>query len=74
VTDNLTGGRGLVVVRPGEGVPMVRLNGEDTELIVGEADPRRVRGAAQRCPDGFASVPLHIHHEAEEAFLVLDLS
>jgi mannose-6-phosphate isomerase-like protein (cupin superfamily) len=64
---------GLVVVPPGEGVRLVRLNGEDTLVTAGQAE---TRGAyAVRCnaaPAGFAAVPLHIHRGAEEAFWVLE--
>jgi mannose-6-phosphate isomerase-like protein (cupin superfamily) len=63
----------LVVVPPGGGVPVVRVNGEDIVLTVGEAETRgayavRLNAALAR----FAAVPLHIHHEAEEAFFVLE--
>jgi uncharacterized cupin superfamily protein len=70
---NPTGDAGPVVVPPGGGVPLMRLHGEETVVVAGEA---QTRGAyAVRCnaaPPGFAAVPLHIHRGAEEAFWVLE--
>ena len=61
---------GLVVVPPGHGVPVIRLNGEETELTAGD---RETAGAyavrLNSAPPRFAKVPMHIHREAEEAFL-----
>jgi mannose-6-phosphate isomerase-like protein (cupin superfamily) len=52
---------------------VVRLNGEDTVLAVGEAETRGAYAARlNAAPPGFTAVPLHIHRAAEEAFLVLD--
>ena len=63
---------GLVVVAPGQGREVIRLNGEQTIIKV---DRDATRGAyASRentAPPGFAGVPLHIHRDAEEAFYVL---
>jgi uncharacterized cupin superfamily protein len=65
-------GPGLVVVGPGEGRQVVRLNGEETIVKVGKADTRNAYGVrANRVPPGFASVPRHVHRDAEEAFYVL---
>jgi mannose-6-phosphate isomerase-like protein (cupin superfamily) len=65
-------GARLVVVPPGGGVPVVRLNGEDTVLTVGEAETRGAYAMRlNTAPPNFTAVPLHIHHSAEEAFFVL---
>jgi mannose-6-phosphate isomerase-like protein (cupin superfamily) len=52
---------------------VARLNGEDTVLTVGGAETRGAYAARlNAAPRGFTAVPLHIHRDAEEAFLVLD--
>jgi quercetin dioxygenase-like cupin family protein len=64
---------GLTLVPPGGGRRVVRRNGEDTVLAVGEAETRGAYAARlNAAPPGFTTVPLHIHRNAEEAFLVLD--
>ena len=65
--------RRLTVVPPGGGIPVVRLNGEETVLTVGEAETRGAYAARlNTAPPGFAAVPLHVHRDAEEGFLVLE--
>lgn len=64
---------GLTLIPPGGGRHVVRFNGEDTVLTVGEAETRGAYAARlNAAPPGFTAVPLHIHRDAEEAFLVLD--
>jgi len=65
--------RRLTVVPPGGGIPVVRLNGEETVLTVGDAETRGAYAARlNTAPPGFAAVPLHVHRDAEEGFLVLE--
>ena len=71
--DDDRSGAGLVLVPPGGGVPVVRLNGEDTVLTVGGAETRGAYAVRlNAAPPRFAAVPLHIHRAAEEAFFVLE--
>jgi quercetin dioxygenase-like cupin family protein len=64
---------GLTLVPPGGGRRVVRMNGEDTVLVVGEAETRGAYAARlNAAPPGFTAVPLHVHRDADEAFLVLD--
>ena len=63
---------GLVVVGPGEGRQLLRLNGEETVVKIGKADTRDAYAVREnRVPPGFAGVPRHVHRDAEEAFYVL---
>lgn len=64
--------RGLVVVAPGEGREVVRLNGERTIIKAGREATRGAYAVRENgAPPGYASVPLHMHRSAEEAFYVL---
>jgi mannose-6-phosphate isomerase-like protein (cupin superfamily) len=68
----MTGAGGLIVVGPGEGRDVRRVNGEATTIKVGRVGTAgayavRENTAAPR----YAGVPLHIHRDAEEAFYVL---
>jgi mannose-6-phosphate isomerase-like protein (cupin superfamily) len=64
--------RGLVVVAPDEGREVVRLNGERTIIKAGREATRGAYAVRENgAPPGYASVPLHIHRNAEEAFYVL---
>jgi mannose-6-phosphate isomerase-like protein (cupin superfamily) len=61
-----------VVVAPGGGRAVDRMNGEHTTITVGRADTRGAYALRENsAPAGFLSVPLHIHRDAEEAFYVL---
>ena len=63
---------GVVVVGPDEGRQVVRLNGEETIVKIGKADPGDAYAVREnRVPPGFACVPRHVHRDAEEAFYVL---
>jgi mannose-6-phosphate isomerase-like protein (cupin superfamily) len=71
VVDDETSRR-LTVVPSGGGIPVVRLNGEETVLTVGDAETRGAYAARlSTAPPGFAAVPLRVHRDAEEGFLVL---
>jgi uncharacterized cupin superfamily protein len=62
----------LIVVSAGEGRPVDRMNGERTTITIGRAATRGAYAVRENtAPPGFASVPLHIHRHAEEAFYVL---
>lgn len=61
----------LVVVPPDGGIPVIRLNGEQTSLVVDAAETRDAYAVRRNsAPPGFATVPLHVHRNAEEAFFV----
>ena len=63
----------VLLVGPGDGRVVTRVNGEQTVIKAGRA---RTAGAyALRenvVPAGFRRVPMHLHRAAEEAFYVLD--
>jgi mannose-6-phosphate isomerase-like protein (cupin superfamily) len=62
----------LLFVAAGEGRPVDRLHGERTTIVAGRSDTRDAYAVRENtAPPGFASVPLHIHRDAEEAFYVL---
>ena len=63
----------LVVVPPDGGTPVIRLNGEQTTLVVGAAETSDAYAVRRNsAPPGFAAVPLHVHRAAEEAFYVIE--
>jgi mannose-6-phosphate isomerase-like protein (cupin superfamily) len=63
---------GLIVVAPGRGREVIRVNGERTIIKSGRVATRGAYVARENsAPPGFAGVPLHIHRDAEEAFYVL---
>jgi mannose-6-phosphate isomerase-like protein (cupin superfamily) len=63
----------LVMVPPGGGLQVRRLNGEDTRVTAGAAQTRGAYAVRENAaPPRFGAVPLHIHRFAEEAFYVLD--
>ncbi|HVH24078.1 MAG TPA: cupin domain-containing protein, partial [Pseudonocardia sp.] len=60
-----------MVVPPDGGTPLIRLNGEQTSLVVGAAETSDAYAVRRNsAPPGFAAVPLHVHRAAEEAFYV----
>jgi mannose-6-phosphate isomerase-like protein (cupin superfamily) len=62
----------LLLVASGEGRAVDRLHGELTTIVAGRAATRGAYAVRENtAPAGFASVPLHIHRDAEEAFYVL---
>ena len=62
-----------MLVPPGGGVPVVRLHGETTVLVVGAEDTNGAYALRRNsAPPRFDAVPLHVHRGAEEAFLVTD--
>jgi quercetin dioxygenase-like cupin family protein len=62
----------LVLVPAGGGRPIDRLHGEATSIVAGRAATRGAYAVRENtAPPGFASVPLHVHRDAEEAFYVL---
>ena len=63
----------LVVVPPDGEIPMIRLNGKQTSLVIGAAETRGAYAVRRNAaPPGFCAVPLHVHREAEEAFQVTE--
>jgi mannose-6-phosphate isomerase-like protein (cupin superfamily) len=63
---------GAIVVASGEGREVVRVNGERTVIKAGRDATRGAYAVRENmAPPGFATVPLHIHRRAEEAFYVL---
>ena len=63
----------ILLVPPGGGVPVVRLNGETTVLVAGAQETGGAYALRRNsAPPGFDAVPLHVHRGAEEAFLVTD--
>jgi len=63
----------IVLVPPKRGVPVARLNGETTVLVVGAEDTDGAYALRRNsAPPRFHAVPLHVHRDAEEAFLVTD--
>ncbi len=69
----MTGDVGAIVVGPGEGRLLTRINGEQTVVKIGQAGTRGAYAVRENAsPPGSTTVPLHIHRDAEEAFYVLD--
>jgi mannose-6-phosphate isomerase-like protein (cupin superfamily) len=63
----------VIVVPPGEGVVVPRRYGEHTVIKAGEAETRGAYAIREnRVPASSGGVPMHIHHQAEEAFFVLE--
>ena len=63
---------GVIVVAPGGGREVTRLNGERTTIKAGRDATRGAYAVRENTvPPGFTTVPLHIHRDAEEAFYVL---
>lgn len=68
----MTGDGELIVMAPGEGRDVLRVNGERTMIKVGRAGTRGAYAVRENgAPPRFTSVPLHLHRDAEEAFYVL---
>jgi mannose-6-phosphate isomerase-like protein (cupin superfamily) len=64
---------GLMVVPPGAGKSVRRRYGEQTVIKVSAPDTGDAYAVRENvAPAGFAAVPFHIHHGAEEAFYVLE--
>lgn len=64
---------GLIVVPPGAGKPVGRLFGEQTIIKVSGAETGDAYAVRENMvPAGFAAIPFHIHHGAEEAFYILE--
>jgi mannose-6-phosphate isomerase-like protein (cupin superfamily) len=76
VTEETRGGApggAVTVLGPGEGRAVRRRFGEHTIIKVAAAETRGAYAVRENAvPAGFAGVPLHVHHEAEEAFYVLE--
>jgi mannose-6-phosphate isomerase-like protein (cupin superfamily) len=68
----MTGNGELIVVAPGEGRDVQRVNGERTTIKVGRAGTRGAYAVRENSGrPRSADVPLHVHRDAEEAFYVL---
>jgi mannose-6-phosphate isomerase-like protein (cupin superfamily) len=64
---------GLVVVPPGGGQPVRRRFGEQTFITIQSSDTHDAYAVRENvAPSGYAAVPFHIHHGAEEAFFILE--
>ncbi len=64
---------GLMVVPPGAGKSVRRRYGEQTVIKVAAPDTHDAYAMRENvAPAGFAAVPFHIHHGAEEAFYILE--
>jgi len=64
---------GLIVVPSGGGQPVRRRYGEQTVIAIRAADTRDAYVVRENAaPAGYAAVPFHIHHGAEEAFYILE--
>jgi quercetin dioxygenase-like cupin family protein len=62
----------LLLVPAGGGRVVDRLHGEHTAIVAGRAATRGAYAVRENsAPPGYASVPLHVHRDAEEAFYVL---
>jgi mannose-6-phosphate isomerase-like protein (cupin superfamily) len=63
----------VLVVDPGRGRPVTRLNGEQTVIKAGRIDTAGAYALRENLiPAGFRRVPMHRHRDADEAFYVLD--
>jgi len=69
----MSSGNSIVVVSPGGGRNVPRRFGETTVVKVAEDETEGAYALRENsAPAGYASVPFHIHHTAEEAFFVLE--